>query len=337
MGERGERREERREERTASAFASRGSEATPFVPRDRDPPPPYDGNDPEVTFKAYEKAVRLWQFETDVPPEKQGPKMMRALTGAAKLAVEDLEFEEITASGGVKTILARLREFFTPHLEVSLPRAFEQAVYGSVRQSKESFIEYVARMDRGFANLKREGVELPDGAQGYMIYRHAALSESQEQRIQTWAEGQYDRASIIKGLRRLDKVVREKVSKSFPVWEDGDAESDGEHIYVAEGDLDQVMDESTVMEALASYQEMRQALRSQKTNRGYYPQKGLKGAGKGKQKVHIEQLSFALGATGAEQWAIGPGSAPCHGSRPLPPGPALRQALRPLPPRRASS
>ena len=193
------------------AFASRGSEGATYVPRDRDPPPGYDGENPETSFKAYEKAVRLWQFETDVPTVKQRAKLLRALSGAAKLAVEDLEFEEITSSDGVKTILTRLREFFTPHLEASLPRAFEQAV----RYAKESFIEYGAKMDRAFANLKREGVDLPEHAQGYILYRHASLSENQEQRIQTWVEGKDDRSSIITGLRRSDKVVRRKARKAF--------------------------------------------------------------------------------------------------------------------------
>ena len=44
--------------------------------------------------------------------------------------------------------MTRLKEFFHPHLEVSLPQAFEQAVYGQQKQVKEGFGEYIARMDR---------------------------------------------------------------------------------------------------------------------------------------------------------------------------------------------
>ena len=36
-------------------------------PRDRDPPPAYDGVEPESTFKNFEKSVRLWCYETDIP------------------------------------------------------------------------------------------------------------------------------------------------------------------------------------------------------------------------------------------------------------------------------
>ena len=38
--------------------------------RDRDPAPSYSGEDAETTFRACERAVQLWEFETDVPTKK---------------------------------------------------------------------------------------------------------------------------------------------------------------------------------------------------------------------------------------------------------------------------
>lgn len=242
--------------------------------RDKEPAPSYDGVSPETTFRQYEKNIRLWQFESDVPARKQGVKMMRSLTGLARLAVDDMEFEEIACESGAKNVLAKLRDYFLPHLEVSLPRAFEAAVYGNAR----------------------------------------ALSESQEQRVLTWCEGSYNRDEIIKALRRLDKVVRDggKSSKASYVQENVEAfaveaengeeedSEDGEHIFLADGDLDQVYEENEVKEALASYRETRQALKALRTNRGYFPngykKDGFKGFGKGKskgkRKVHVEQLKL---------------------------------------------
>ena len=150
----------------AEAYASRGAEGTTYVPRDRDPPLGYDGENPEVSFKVYEKAVRLWQFETDVLAVKQKAKLLRALSGTAKLAVEDLEFEDHLKARR-EDDLGQAQGVLHAAFGGVLPRAVETAVYGSVRHGKESFIEYVARMDRAFANLKREGVDLPEHAQGY--------------------------------------------------------------------------------------------------------------------------------------------------------------------------
>ncbi|CAK9026889.1 Copia protein [Durusdinium trenchii] len=312
---------ETRRSRGGFAAASTGGQVgRDLGPRDRDPPPAYDGENPEVTFRQYEKQLALWEFETEVPKAKRAVKMLRQLSGVASTAVDDLEVSEIACEDGVKNVLGKLREFFMPHLEVSLPRAFETAVYGQPRGSKESFAEYTKRMERAFTNLAKEGVDLPDGAKGYIMYRQASLNEAQDQRLLTWAQGKYGCGDITVALRRLDKVIREKdkskggyimeetfahenqagnhydgENDDYPAWED----EDDNYVFLAEGDLDEVMDEQDVLQALASYHDTRQALKDQRLSRGYFPGKGKgkvdgfqKGKNKGKRKVHIEQLKL---------------------------------------------
>lgn len=160
------------------------------------------------------KAFVCGAMKLTSPKRKQGAKLLRSLSGMAALAVEHLEFEDIASEDGVRNIMSRLKEFFLPHLEVSLPRAFEAAVYGKPRQSAESFPEYIARMERAFHRLSKEGVELLEGASGYIMYRQASLSEAHEQRLLTWCDGHYDKSSIVKALRKLDKVVKDKNAKS---------------------------------------------------------------------------------------------------------------------------
>ena len=291
--------------------ASTGGQAGSF--RDRDPPPGYDGEQPELTFRQFQRQVRLWEHETDLPLAKRGVKLLRQLTGAAALAVEDLEIDLIIGERGVKNVMAQLEAYFLPHLEVSLPRAFETAVYGEPRAAKESYAAYVKRMERAFNHLSKEGVDLPDGAKGYILYRQASLTEAQDQRLLTWAEGKYTLKEITMALRRLDKVVKEKSAKSN-YFEDhgeeleletyemeelyGGQADDDEYVYVAEGDLNQVMEEDDVQAALASYKEIRQNLKDQRLGRGYFPGVGKgkgfagKGKGKGKTKTHIEQLKL---------------------------------------------
>ena len=283
--------------------------------RDKAPPPSYDGSNPEVSFRQYEKSVRLWQWETDIPLKKQAAKLLRALSGNARLAVEEMEFDEIATEDGVKNLMGRLRDFFTPHLEVALPRAFEAAVYGQSRQARETFAEYVSRMERSFIQLAKEGVDLPSGAKGYIVYRQASLSENQEQRVQTWCEGSYEQKEVLKALRKLDKVLKEKPGKGHylnQINEDSeyvfhqeivegtglDEDEDDQYIWIAEGDLDEIMPEEQVQEALASYKEVRNALRDQRNNRGFYPKGNGKfgnsfgGKGKGKRRVHQEELKM---------------------------------------------
>ena len=300
---------------TSASIGGQGA-AGEWSYKDKDPPPSWDGQDPELTFRQFEKNVKLWEFETDIPERKRGIKLMRALTGQALLAVEDMEIEELTTDEGLKNVLKRLREYFMPHLEISLPRAFEGAVYGQPKHAKESFAEFVNRMERSFEHLKKEGVDLPDGARGYIMFRQA-LNENQEQRLLTWAAGKYSREEITLGLRRLDKVLKDKTKVNYfeenltgtydgagecYIQEEleGEFDDDENYIYLEEGDLDQVMEESDVMAALASYREVRQALKDQKLGRGYFPEKGKgkgrgnggKAKGRGKSRVHIEQLKL---------------------------------------------
>ena len=98
-----------------------------FLGRDRDPPSFYDDDNPEVTFRQYEKLVELWLLETEVNRAKRGIKLLRQLSG---VAVNDMEVKEIASENGVENILHRFRDYFAPHLEVSFLRAFEIAIYG---------------------------------------------------------------------------------------------------------------------------------------------------------------------------------------------------------------
>lgn len=291
------------------------SEVTASVVKDRDPPPSFDG-DPNQ-FKQYEKEVQLWQWETDIPKVKHAVKLLRNLSGAARSAADEVSVEDLQSEGGVKAIMARLREHFQPHLEAAMPRAFEKAIYGESRRAKETMQEYIIRMDRGFKELLDEGVQLNDTVKGYVIYRQANLAGAQEDQVTTWTAGKYDRESIVKALRKLEKIQKDKVgSKSYLVDdEEGDTyvlenyvENDEEienYVYVGEGDLDQVFEEADLHEALATYQQVRKAIRDQRTSRSWQPatkgggkvgfggngKGGLRFHGKGS-RVHVESLKL---------------------------------------------
>lgn len=49
--------------------------------------------------------------------------------------------------------------------------------YGPQGPCRESFGEYIAKMDKNFARLRKEGVDLPESAQGYILYRHLVSSK----------------------------------------------------------------------------------------------------------------------------------------------------------------
>ena len=281
-------------------------------PRDRDLPPFFDGSDPTL-YKRYVRDIELWRHETDHPKQKHGVKMLRQLGGMARAAADELAVAEITSEKGGEAIMNKLREHFNPYLETALPRAFEKAIYAEHRKSKESLQEFIIRMDAAFNELAEEGVTLSDKIKGYVTYRHASLTSNQEDQVTTWTAGSFDRENVIKALRKLEKVQKEKPGKHYILDEDEGKvysmenqpgifleEEDPDYVWINDGDLAEVYEEADIQEALATYQEVRKALRDQRTSRSSWG----KGAGKGysgpfrprqeagSRKVHVEMLKL---------------------------------------------
>ena len=263
-----------------------GTEESVLPWRDKDPPPSFDGDIEK--FKSYLRELKMWRHETDVPAKKHAVKMLRALTGPAKAVCNELEVEALLTEAGADAIVSKLKEYYQPHLETAMPKAFERAVYGEARRSKESIGEFIVRQDALFRELREEGVTLDDTVRGYIMFRQSNLSQTQEDQVTTWTQGKFDRASVMSALRKLEKVQRDRGSgKRFMVAEPEndetyESEGEGDYIYLGEEDLDQIFEEEELTEALATYQQVRQAIREQRNGRGYFQPKGVGKASPGK-------------------------------------------------------
>ena len=227
--------------------------------------------------------MKLWEFESEMDSKKRGVRLLRNLGGIARSVADTLDFDEVACEKGVENIVAALKSHFAPHLEVSLPRAFERAVYGPPRNSKETMQEYIIRMEKAFHLLEKESLKLPDAAAGYVIYRQAALTEAQELKFSTWSRGKYDLKTVVSCLRKLEKVIpehkkgttaflQEEVAGDAAAYdvEFEDLDDDEQYIYMEEQEADQVFEEEEVQIALATYQEVRKAINLQQKNRQYY-------------------------------------------------------------------
>ena len=124
-----------------------------------------------------------------------------------------------------------------------------------------------------------------DQVKGYILFRQANLSSSQEDQLTTWTTGKYGRKEVVSALRGLEKVTKEKhTGKSYAtegdilVDEGQEDSSNDEYVYIGEHDLSEVFEEADIQEALATYQQVRQAIREQKVGREYF---NLKGSSKG--------------------------------------------------------
>ena len=151
------------------------------------------------------------------------------------------------------------------------------------------------------------------------MYRQASLSENQDLRYGAWAQGKYDKKTVISCLRKLDRVADSKkgaatylqeedasAADAMEYYDDEDpqalmVDADENHIYIEEGDMDRIYSEEEVQLALATYQEVRKAIQMNQKGRKFY-KGGQSGKGRGsqqgneyyknKQRVHIAQLKL---------------------------------------------
>ena len=156
--------------------------------RDRDPPPGWNGERPDTSWKPFLRDVELWEAVTDLPKAKRGVKLVQALSGPAKEAVQSLTVSDLIAEDGLKKVTKALKDAFAPYQETALPRAMESAIFGAARSHKESLPEYIVRFQQAQATLRSEGVDLPNKAAGYLLYRQANLDRDSEAKLTTWLQ-----------------------------------------------------------------------------------------------------------------------------------------------------
>ena len=70
--------------------------------------------DPERdNYEQFKKDIALWELLTELDNKKKGPAVYLSLKNKAREAVRNLPIEEISADGGLKTIIDRLCLLYT--------------------------------------------------------------------------------------------------------------------------------------------------------------------------------------------------------------------------------
>ena len=105
---------------------------------DKDPPPAWDGKNPEKTWRPYRREFDHWLSSTNIPAGKHGILLWRALTGDAKLLINHLTDIELAYPGIGKRIRSILEYSHRHSSEFEDQDDFDNAVYGLHRKNPES-------------------------------------------------------------------------------------------------------------------------------------------------------------------------------------------------------
>ena len=102
-----------------------------------------------------------------------------------RLLINELDLDVLTAEDSGKKVLAHIESSYSEYKDKKLPKAVEAILYDKkARRSKnESFLTYCSRVATLFKEFERQW-DL-EQFKGYILYRHAHLSERAMDTVQT--------------------------------------------------------------------------------------------------------------------------------------------------------
>ena len=158
-----------------------------------DVPPTWDGSNPEKELEPYLKLLSGWLQTTRTLKTQRGMIILNFATGDLKLIVNELEVEHLTSEDSGDIVLKHVQSSFAEYQEKKMPNAIEAAIYDkdTRRRRGEGMLQYCARRKTHFKELKKQGIDLPDQAKGYILMRDAQLTDKARELLEMWSGGTY--------------------------------------------------------------------------------------------------------------------------------------------------
>ena len=130
-------------------------------------------------YEQFKKDISLWELLTELDNKKKGPAVYLSLKNKAREAVRNLPIEEISAEGGLKTIIDRLDEVYLADRNTRAYEAF-QRFYKCKRDSGETFEQFIVRFERMYGDLENYDMKLPEGIRAFFVLNAANLTGEME-------------------------------------------------------------------------------------------------------------------------------------------------------------
>jgi hypothetical protein len=158
-----------------------------------------DASKDYLAWKRWSKAFLQVQRSKGVSEEAFGSLLFTCISEPALQELEDVEPEDLVASGGEQLIYDRLdRRYPEREAQDKIGEAL-QAVFQLQAIAKERTEDFVGRAQTAFSKAQREGIILPPEARGYLLLHGAIPGQRELQRR--------DRAIVLAASRRSWKEV----------------------------------------------------------------------------------------------------------------------------------
>ena len=184
----------------------------------RDPPPVWDGRNPAERWPDKRRELLMWSRDTDIAKEKLGARFWRYGIpdgSPAKVIVNSMEDDDILGENGFNNIIAMFDSTYRGFEKVKKEKTFEEALFGKTRPMAQTFIEFTCMFQTEIQEYEKDGkMKLTEKLKVRLLLRRANLSETQRDKVETWAAGKTDDlAVLIECLCRLDDPRYRKTSQ----------------------------------------------------------------------------------------------------------------------------
>ena len=273
-----------------------------------DIPPTWYGKEPENQLEPYTKLLKGWLMTTRTAKEQQGLAIMNYATSDLRAVINELDIETLCVPDSGQIVLKHVTNSYIEFVERKMAKSTESALFDSKgkRQKGETFLQYCSRKNV----LLKEFEKHFDMKQfkGYILYRHAHLSEKALDQILTWMKGDYDYDTMLTNLKKFDRPAATDQFAGFAGhsledhstnWEEEQDDGtyfmhqslflvvesfeedqvdellrtvdDPEILWVA-GDLpeDTILEEEEAVAILANYSQVRNHINKSKLGRGFF-------------------------------------------------------------------
>jgi hypothetical protein len=238
-------------------------------------------------WKRWMKAKIAVETRRGLPREAVGPMVFTLLDGEAEKAVEHLEVNDLEREDGEESIFVALDERF-PDREASdrIGDSLE-SVFGLVIEKGETTQAYTGRARTLFASARKEGVDLPPVARGFLLLRGARLGPERRAIVLAASQKQW-------GFEEIASALRTTYPKQMPSAHIHAVSADGNSVYpdgvpapvaaatsqedpddVTEAEInalvedDSPIEEEDAIDILATWKETRSAMSKERLQRGF--------------------------------------------------------------------
>ncbi|CAE7633450.1 unnamed protein product, partial [Symbiodinium microadriaticum] len=212
-----------------------GAATRRFADFKMDAAPRWDGERPESQYREYARNLRMWLVEAleRLPPTLIGKRIIDSIPYGSRLSasLSHLTVEQITAPDGYKEII-RLIEEQHEYLKIAkLEQAFTEAIFKGRRRQGQTISGFLATKKAGFAELKKQGLDLlateaGEHLLGHLVLRQGGFSADQQQRIRVLTDGSIQFKKIEEAIRKIFGDAVDEAPAGRVYWGGGDDEWD---------------------------------------------------------------------------------------------------------------